>query len=127
MASASNSVAKREIERPIMRTYLFVILTSVLVSILQEPTQAQAVVSPQSLLLDNLTIDIGPLIGQATAQSFNPATRTTGRPIIPNSAEINNEPSPAPANESLPSSTKNVAEEVNQKFWRLAFTFGTGV
>ncbi len=127
MPSARNSVAKREIERPIMRTYLFVILTSVLVSILQEPTQAQAVVSPQSLLLDNLTIDIGPLIGQATAQSFNPATRTTGGPIMPNSAEINNEPSPAPANELLPSSKKNVVEEVNQKFWRLVFTFGTGV
>src|SRR5258708_23453919 len=110
MPSARNSVAKREIERPIMRTYLFVILTSVLVSILQEPTQAQAVVSPQSLLLDNLTIDIGPLIGQATAQSFNPSTRTTGGPIMPTSAEINNKPSPTPANELLPSSKENMVE-----------------
>src|SRR5258708_36610861 len=104
MASARNGVGKREMERPIMRNYFFGILASGLVSILQEPSQAQAVVSPQSLLLDNLTIDIDPLIGQATAQSFNPATRTTGGPIMPNSAEINNEPSPAPANELLPSS-----------------------
>lgn len=116
-----------------MRTYLLVILTSVLVAILQEPSQAQAVVSPQTPLSYNSTIWIEPLIGQFTGQPFNPATGTTGGPIMPYNPAIPinqpslNQPSPPPANELLPSSQKNVVEEVNQKFWRLVFTFGTGV
>jgi hypothetical protein len=120
---------KRKKSREI-RTYLFVILTSVLVLRLQETSQAQDAAAYPRLLLDSTTaIDIGPLIGQLTPQPLNPGSGTTQGPILPTGTDLNNQlnPAPIPANELLPNSQKNVVETVSQKLWRLTFTFGTGV
>ena len=79
-------------------------------------TQQIAQLAPQSL---------GP---QSLApQPLNPGAGTTG-PIIPTGTDLNNQfnPSPAPANELLPSDNTSVVAPPSQKLWRLTFTFGTG-
>jgi len=100
----------------------------------QESSRAQNDSPSLDLARNPPVFNIGPLIGQLTPQSMNPATGTTGGPInpsaiIPSDTGLNNQgiPNPLPVNELLPISGSNILEIPSQKLWRLAFTFGVGV
>src|SRR5258708_29756911 len=117
-----------------MRPRFLVILTLAMVFFsLQECGRAQSNSSSPDIVPNPPVFDIGPLIGQLTPQSMNPATGMTGGPInpagiIPSDTGLNNQgsPTPAPANELLPISGTNIVETPAQQLWRLIVTDRAG-
>jgi Putative beta-barrel porin 2 len=121
---------KRPIKRPIMRNHVLIIFF--LVCCFRRVSQAQEASSIPTFTNDN-TQQIAP----QGPQLQNPATGTmppiapggTGlnSQTIPGSGQIN--PGPLPANEliPLPNDLNSALAEMNQKFWRLTYTLGTGL